>query len=291
QPLVRAERLEPSALIRLYLDRGKLHQQRRDLKAALADLNRAIQVEPRHGKSEILAVAHAERGRVLLMAKDYGEAIAAYDAVLDIQDKNSEAHLGRAEALFELHRFEEAAHSFDRYFQYCGRPRADVYRKRGQAQSKLRRYSDAIADYTLALKLEPKGDTYANRGWIHVVNKAYKSALDDFEEAIRHDPRNGDAHNGRGLMRAKLGRAHADADAEEALRLGPTNPRLVWSAARIYAELVGRIDKDRDRRRDRSVTARFDYQHEALQLLRQALQLTDNEKRASFWRGEIEGDE
>jgi serine/threonine protein kinase/Tfp pilus assembly protein PilF len=291
EPLVQAKALECSALTRLYYDRAKLHRQAKDLKAALAGLDRAIQVEPRGSKSEILAIVHTERGSILLVTKDYAKAIAALDAALSIRARDPEAHLGRAEALFEQRRFEDAVLAFDAYFQHGGKPQADVYRKRAQAQARLHKYSEAIADYTLALRLGPKADTYVNRGWIHVVTNSHKSALDDFEEAIRRDPKNSDAHNGRGLMRAKLGLANAAGDAQEALRLGPkTDPRHVWSAARIYAELAGRMDSDRDWHRSQALTARFDYQHEAVQLLRQALGLTDSEERASFWHGKIEGD-
>jgi tetratricopeptide (TPR) repeat protein len=289
RPLVETKELEPSAMTRLYQFRAGLHWQQRDLKSALADLDLAIQVEPRGGKSGILADVHAVRGQILHSTKDYARAVDAYDAALRIRENYPDVYLWRAEARFELHRFEEAIRSFDGYFQHGGKPAADIYRKRAQAQAQLHKYAEAIADYTLALRLEPRADTYANRGWIYVVEGAIKSALDDFEEAIRRDPKNGDAHNGRGLMRAKLGRDGADSDAQEALRLGPKTARHVWSAARIYAELVGHIDKVRDQRRS-TLTDRVDYQHQTVQLLHQALILTDAAERESFWQGKIQKD-
>jgi serine/threonine protein kinase/Tfp pilus assembly protein PilF len=295
QQSVKAERLGSSALVRLYQDRADLHRQRHDLKSALADLDLAVQVEPRGTNSGLLADVHAARGQILHSTKDYAEAVDAYDMALRIREKFPDVYLWRAEAQLELRHFVEAIRSFDGYFQHGGKPRADVYRKRAQARAKLHQYSDTIADYTLALRLEPNADTYANRGWIHVVAGAHPLALKDFEEAIRLDPKNGDAHNGRGLMRAKLALANADlvdadADAREALRLGPENARHLWSAARIYAELVGRIDAGLDQRQNRVLATRFDYQHEALQLIRQALALTDAAERASFWEGKIEKD-
>jgi tetratricopeptide (TPR) repeat protein len=295
RPFVEKKELEAAALTRLYQFRADLHRQQRDLKAALADLDLAVQVETRGVKSGILADVHAARGQILQSTKDYARAVDAYDAALRIRENYPDVYLWRAEAQSELRRFEDAIRSFDGYFQHGGKPRAYVYRKRAQAQAKLHKYSETIADYTLALRLEPRADTYANRGWIHVVAGAHPSALKDFEEAIRIDPKNGDAHNGRGLMRAKLALANADlvdadADAREALRLGPENARHVWSAARIYAELVGRIDAGLDQRQNRTLAIRFDYQHQALQLIRQALALTDAAERASFWEGKIEKD-
>jgi tetratricopeptide (TPR) repeat protein len=289
-PLVKSNELEPSALTRLYHYRAVLHWQRNDLNAALADLDLAIKVEPRDAKSGILADVHAARGRILQSRKDYAGAVDAYDTALGIRDSYKDALLGRAEALLEQRNFEKATRSFDDYFKHGGKPGADIFRKRAQAQAQLQKYAEAIADYTLALRLEPRADTYANRGWIYVVNGAIKSALDDFEEAIKRDPKNGDAHNGRGLMRAKLGRAGADSDAQEALRLGPMTARHVWSAARIYAELVGHLDMDRERRRAANFNVRLEYEHQATRLLREALGLLDDAERESFWQGRIEKD-
>jgi serine/threonine protein kinase/Tfp pilus assembly protein PilF len=289
RPLVQTKELEPSAMTRLYQFRAELHRQQHDLKAALADLDLAIQVEPLDAKSEILADVHAARGQILHSTKDYARAVDAYDAALRVRENYPDVYLWRAEAQFELPQFEQAIRSFDGYFQHGGKPRAAIFRKRAQAQAQLHKYAEAIADYTLALRLEPRADTYANRGWIYVVNGAIKSALDDFEEAIRRDPKNGDAYNGRGLMRAKLGWSGADADAWEALRLGPENARHVWSAARIYAELVGHIDKSRDQRRT-TLIAKSDYQRQAVQLLRRALLLTDAAERESFRQGKIQKD-
>jgi tetratricopeptide (TPR) repeat protein len=303
RPLVESRELEPSALTRLYQYRAELHRQRRDLKAALADLDRAIEAEPGDRRSEILAVAHAERGRILFDAKKYWQAVAAYDAALKIRPELAGVHRWRAEALVDgghaerredlrRQRFESASQSFDQYLKHGGEPSADFYKKRGENRARLHKYPGAIADYEQALTFSPDSVTYAARGWIHVVSGANESALHDFEEAIRRDPKNGDAHNGRGLMRAKLGLSSADADAEEALRLGPKTARHFWSAARIYAELVGRIDADVGvpSGSARRLADRFDYQHQALILLRQALGLTDDTERATFWQGKIEDD-
>jgi tetratricopeptide (TPR) repeat protein len=303
QPLVESKELEPSALTRLYQYRAELHRQRRDLKAALADLDQAIEAEPGDSKSEVLAVAHAERGRILFDAQKYSQAVAAYDAALEIRPDMAGVYRWRAEALVDWghaerredlrrQRFESASQSFDQYLKRGGEPSADFYKKRGENRARLHKYPGAIADYEQALTLAPDSVTYAARGWIHLVTGANESALHDFEEAIRRDPKNGDAHNGRGLMRAKLGLSNADADADEALRLGPKTARHMWSAARIYAELVGRIDADVSvpPGSTRRLATRFDYQQQALILLRQALGLTDDTERATFWQGKIEDD-
>ena len=141
--------------------------------------------------------------------------------------------------MFRLGRFEEVIKAFDRYLE-TGKPLESVYRGRGLARAELGQYPGAIEDFTKALELHPTSAVQAYRGWTHLVVDAPKLALRDFELAIELDPKNGDAYNGRGFVRASLGR-HREAiqDAAEALRHGPPSPRLLYNAARIYAQCPG----------------------------------------------------
>ena len=129
--------------------------------------------------------------------------------------------------------------AFDHYLE-TGKPQESVYRGRGLARAELGQYPGAIEDFTKALELHPTSAVQAYRGWTHLVVDAPKLALRDFELAIELDPKNGDAYNGRGFVRASLGRyREAAQDAAEALRHGPTSPRLLYNAARIYAQCPG----------------------------------------------------
>src|SRR5262249_29581192 len=151
----------------------------------------------------------------------------------------------------------DAGLSLDQYLKL--RPRtapaivlADVYRARGLTREKLGHAADAIADFTLALSHKEDSLTYAHRGWSYLANKAPGLALPDFEKAIQLDGKNGDAYNGRGAARMALAvkPSHvqeAIADAETALSRGLNHdPRLLWNAARIYAQAAARLEADRD---------------------------------------------
>ena len=182
---------------------------------------------------------HVERGRLLLSGGKYAEALGSFDAALALQKDHSLGQRLRAETLFRLGRFEEVIKAFDRYLE-TGKPLESVYRGRGLARAELGQYPGAIEDFTKALELHPTSAVQAYRGWTHLVVDAPKLALRDFELAIELDPKNGDAYNGRGFVRASLGR-HREAiqDAAEALRHGPPSPRLLYNAARIYAQCPG----------------------------------------------------
>jgi tetratricopeptide (TPR) repeat protein len=105
------------------------------------------------------------------------------------------------------------------------------------------------------------------------VVDAPKLALRDFELAIELDSGNGDAYNGRGVVRVGTGRyAEAARDAAEAVRLGPPSPRLLYNAARVFAQCPG---ADRER---------------AAELIRQALGMLPDGERAAFWATHVKKD-
>jgi tetratricopeptide (TPR) repeat protein len=174
--------------------------------------------------------------------------------------------------LFRLGRFEEVIKAFDRYLE-TGKALEPVYRGRGLARAELGQYPGAIEDFTKALELHPTSAVQAYRGWTHLVVDAPKLALRDFELAIELDSHNGDAHNGRGFVRASLGH-HREAiqDALEALRHGPLSPRLLYNAARIYAQCPD------------------PYRQRALELIQQALSSLPADQRQAFWSTHIRTD-
>ena len=151
---------------------------------------------------------------------------------------------------------------------------AGAYLTRGLIRARLNDAPGAIDDYGLALRLKPDAATYVYRGWVHVLSEAPLMALHDFEEAIRLRPDPGDTYNGRGYALAKLGRLRdAISDAEEALRRGPQTDRLLYNAARIYAQAAGRVDAEGGPRNRRLSAARSGYETRAVALVRQALGL------------------
>src|SRR5262249_28664543 len=151
----------------------------------------------------------------------------------------------------------------------------DLYRARGLARAWRLDYAGAVEDYTRALDVRRDSRTLALRGWVYLVQESPTPALHDFQAAIDLDPANGDAYSGPGYARVRLGRYRRGvADAEKALACGPEqNPRLLCSAARVFAQAVGRIDAERDRPGLQTLEERSGYQDRALQLLRRAVEL------------------
>jgi tetratricopeptide (TPR) repeat protein len=274
-----ARKLDPPARADLYRDRARLHLQRQDLLAALGDLDRAVALAPS-------AADHAERGRILHVQGKPREAVTAYDRALEIEPGFVEVCRWRAEGLVALAKYQEAAVWFDQFLQRGGKPGADFYQARGQTRARLGKYPAAIEDFNQALALRRDSSTHSQRGWLYLLERgAPLVALDDFQAAIRLNDKNADAYLGRGSARVALGRhSAAVGDAEQGLRLGPRDQLLLYKAARIYAQAVGRLD-DEERWQKRSAPlVRSEYQDRALGLLRQALDSTPTRERAIFWR-------
>ena len=237
--LGRAIALKPN-LAPLYRTRARWNLERPHVTAAvralaLADLDQAIRLGVPNSRE--LAKDLAEKGRVLLLDKQFQQALDACDAALRIDPKDAEVHRYRVGALLELKRDQDAIDACDAALR-TGLRSADLLGLRGLAKARRNDFAAAIDDYTLALALEPSAPVlHGRRGWAYLVSGAPQLALRDFEEAIRLDPSSGDAYSGRGSALVALGRCReAVADAEESLRHGESEARMYYSAARILAQ-------------------------------------------------------
>ena len=84
----------------------RAHATASDRALALADLDRAIQLGVPNSREQ--AKDFAEKGRVLLLDKQFQQALDACDAALRIDPKDGEVHRYRVGALLELKRDHDA---------------------------------------------------------------------------------------------------------------------------------------------------------------------------------------
>ena len=266
-----------------YLNLAHVYLAQQKFEQAAAEVDTAMRLRP---PVQVVFGYHLERGRNLLHDKRYEDALEACQAARDLRSDQPQPCAVAGRAMLELGRFAEAEHSFDQYLQKGGAALPDVFRGRGRARMKLRKYPEAADDYTRVLEQVPDADIYHHRGWAYFFADAWKLALRDFARAIELNPDLDGAYAGRGLAHVMLGQYRdAVADAEEALRLKPGTPEMMHNIACIYAQAVARAEADLAEK-DRQARAE-EYRRCALEAVRNTLQMVRPEERAAFWRDKI----
>jgi tetratricopeptide (TPR) repeat protein len=266
---------------------------RHDLEAARHDLEQAIDRQP-PGKSLVLATDWKEIAWILLQEGRYADAVRAADRAREADEKLASAIWVKGMAQFKLGQYRDALVAFDRCVE-SGISSADLFRARALAERELGRYPAALTDCDRALVLQPRDSRlHAIRGWLHLALEAPVPALADFEEAVRLDPSNADAYSGRGHARLQRAPAHwaletAVADAEASVERAPRDRRILYNAARIYAQALGRLDRD-GRGSVFAGEDRSRYHDRAMALLGTCLELTPERDRPAFWQEEVQRD-
>ena len=113
---------------------------------------------------------------------------------------------------------------------------ADAFRLRAQASALRRNDADALADFSMAIKLEPdKVRHYLNRGMFQLSHGNTSPAIDDFNQALKLEPKNVQAFVDRGMARVTIGEVKtAISDFNQAIESDPkcvgayTNRSFAW---------------------------------------------------------------
>jgi tetratricopeptide (TPR) repeat protein len=268
------------------LSRGVLTEAR--LQSALADLERAIELES--PTNPVRARDHTGRGVLLQRAGRDAEALASYEAALQIAPDFPEAQRRRLGLLLKQGRYEDVIQSCD-LMTAPRLPAAELLELRGLARARTKDYPGAVADYTQALAVQPdRHDVLEHRGWAYVVTDAPRLALRDFDDLLRHAP-TPEAYCGRGSSYVLMqNHKAAVADAEAALALGAPSARVLYLASRIYAH-AARVVSAEVRQQGRGLMPLMTrYQDRALALARQALEKQAPTEREVFIRDVIDAD-
>jgi tetratricopeptide (TPR) repeat protein len=109
---------------------------------------------------------------------------------------------------------------------YSPDQKALAYRNRGSVRADAGAGSQAVADFTEAIRLQP-GDAggYAGRGRARLAVQDIDGAIADYSEALRLAPGNASYHTARGHAHFVRGDSTAAiADFTEAIRLNPKSP-------------------------------------------------------------------
>ena len=190
-----------------YLQRGEDNYNRKDYKAALTDLNGAVEVDPE------FTDAYATRGNV---GVHYGESMAKYGSITEARQHYHVAIADYTEAI-RLDPEDDANYN-GRGHTRCHYGEYEVKRRNPTAAQK--QYEAAIEDYNKAIALDSDDDrNYSGRGWAKTLlgelnaeqaefdkaRKQYEAAIKDCTQAIKLDPEEDTNYSERGWAKCRLG--------------------------------------------------------------------------------------
>ena len=128
---------------------------------------------------------------------DYAKAIECYEKCLKINPDNKDAYanIGIAYYNSSLTAFNKQA--YDECIQYSKKSlkyqadNSEAYYMIGTSQQRQKKYAEAIASYTQALKIKNNSaKLYAARAWVHNDLHDHKARLADMKKAVEYEPEN-----------------------------------------------------------------------------------------------------
>ncbi|MBI4617699.1 MAG: tetratricopeptide repeat protein, partial [Planctomycetes bacterium] len=221
-----------------FRERARLRHGKQDLPRALADLDRAIELEPGVGR------AHLERARVRLAAGDRAGARADLDRATLLDAGLVEAYLDRARLAVKDGRLDDALADCERALE-IEPTHARVHEMRGEVRLARGDAQGAFNDHTRAIELDPRlADAYIQRGRIYRASGRIDEAILEFNQAIAISP--GYASYGylyRGLAwEAKGNRSAAILDYTECVRINGSHVSAFLNRGRMMEE-DGRLER------------------------------------------------
>lgn len=219
--------LAPSVAAYHY-QRGFLHWQNKQPDLALADFDRAIEVNPDEVDSRIM------RASIRLRRHDSAGATEDLVAADRVAPRNSDARPSIADVYYSLGNLPAAREQLSMWIDTHpsdARMPEMLHARCWYAGLNGEALEQALADCNLALKLRPKSAQYLDsRGLVHLRRGDFDQAIADYDAALSIQPRLAWSLYGRGLAKLRKGqRAAGQADLQAATALAP---RIAAQAAR-----------------------------------------------------------
>ena len=220
--------------IAAYINRSGGYRAKGDLDRAIADLDKALQLNAKSHR------ALTERASIYHAKGDLDRAIADYDRALRLHKNLAAAYGGRARAYLGKGELAKALADFGEAVRLDPQS-ASLYLDRAAIYLAKSYLDQAIADYDKAIERDPKlAVAHNNRGLAFSAKGELDKALADFDVALRLDPKFADAFlNRANAFREKHDLERARQDLQAALRLDPQ----LASAKQALDDAIGLIAK------------------------------------------------
>ena len=219
-----------------YYNRGLLYQQQKKFKLALANYNKAIQINSNFINPDFAAL-YNNRGLLYQQQKKWELALADYNKTIQINPNNPMAYYNRGLLYQQQKKWELALADYNKAIQ-INPNYANVYNNRGVLYKEQKKWKLALADYHKAIQINPNDtDAYNNRGILYKEQKKWELALADYNKAIQINPNYAKAYNNRGVLYKEQKKWKlALADFNKAIEINPNEAKTYNSRGNFYYE-------------------------------------------------------
>jgi tetratricopeptide (TPR) repeat protein len=201
-----------------FVNRGDARAESGDPAGAVADYQRANELDPKSVPAAKLESAYYESGIARIAWGGYTAAIADLSRAIELKPNDQDLYNDRGVAKWNQGDLDGAIADFNQAIATDPEKAARAYRNRALVRSAKGDKEGAIADYSQAIELEPKNAyAYNKRGELKRAKGDLDGAITDFTAAIGLDPKLALAYKNRGdAKQAKGDTAGAKQDFERA---------------------------------------------------------------------------
>ncbi len=243
----RAIELDPQNA--LYWDsRSTSYHLKGDFDPAIADTSRAIELDPQNAKY------WDSRSTSYHQKRDYDRAIADTSRAIELDPQNAAYWYSRGLSCHEKRDYDRAIADKSRAIE-LGPQNALYWQQRGVSYHAKRDYDRAIADKNRAIELDPQNAGYwYSRGVSYHEKRDYDRAIADKNRAIELDPQNAAYWDSRSTSYHLKGDYDpAIADTSRAIELDPQNAKYYHSRSLSYRARGDNTRADADAAKARSL--------------------------------------
>ena len=179
-----SKRIEKKPTAELYLKRGELEREHREFDRALADYQKAAELDP------AMDAIFLCRGKALLEAGQPAPARKSLDRFLERKPTHGDGYLTRARALAALKEYRSAAQDYTRSIEHTKEPRPEHFLERAEALEQAGELKEAVEGLDAGMDRLGKIPTLETAAIdIEVKQKRFDSALKRVDRLIREAQR------------------------------------------------------------------------------------------------------
>ena len=165
-----------------YLTRGQMHLERNDTLKALADYDKAIEIDP------YTAQSFSARGLLQFQLKDYNKALADLDEAIRLDPYFTGNYINRGLVKYNLNDLRGAMADYDRVIEVDENNLIARF-NRGLLRAQVADNNRAIRDFDKVIEMEPENTiAYINRAMLHAEIGDNVSAIQDLNFVLNEHP-------------------------------------------------------------------------------------------------------